>query len=275
MEVRDVTTSRLRHAVAEAGSGSPLLLLHGFTGAKEDFADHLDALGERGWHVVAPDLRGHGASDKPADEDAYSLDILADDALALADAFGWDRFTLLGHSMGGMAAQVAALSSPERLASLVLMNTAHGPVQGLDPGLVELAAQVVREEGIGRLMELARHMDPREPAPAAVRLAAERPEMAAFGERKMRDSAPAMYASMAVQLTTAADRLEALRGLRVRTLVVVGEEDRGFVGPSRRLAAAIPGAALEVIADAAHSPQFENPEAWWSAVAGFLDAVPG
>ena len=61
--------------VAEAGTGGrPLLLLHGFTGAKDDFTDYLDPLAELGWHAVAPDQRGHGASAQPHDEMAYSFD---------------------------------------------------------------------------------------------------------------------------------------------------------------------------------------------------------
>src|SRR3954454_20069655 len=84
------------------GSGRKLMLVHGFTGAKEDFADHLDRLGELGWHAVAPDNRGHGASDQPEGTSAYNLEIFARDTLAVADELGWDRFVLLGHSMGGM-----------------------------------------------------------------------------------------------------------------------------------------------------------------------------
>ena len=91
------------------------MLLHGFTGAKEDFADWIDAFAARGFHVVAPDNRGHGASGQPAEESAYSLATFADDARRLVDALGWDRFALLGHSMGGMIAQHLALAVPERL----------------------------------------------------------------------------------------------------------------------------------------------------------------
>jgi pimeloyl-ACP methyl ester carboxylesterase len=56
----------------------------------------------------------------------------------------------------------------------------------------------------------------------------------------------------------------------VPTRVVVGAEDHAFLGASHRLAESVPGATLAVIPDAAHSPQFENPEAWWKAVAPFL-----
>ncbi len=269
-----MTTSRLRHSVAEAGSGEPLLLVHGFTGAKEDFADFLDGFADRGWHVVAPDLRGHGTSDAPDDEGAYSLKKMASDVLALADELGWERFDLLGHSMGGMVAQVLALRAPERLRSLVLMDTGHGPVEGLDPALVALAVEVVRAEGVERLIELMAEMGTagRARTPSEARVREERAGYVDFGDRKMRAASPAMYAAMAPRIHTADDRLDALRTLDVRTLVVVGEEDEAFVGPSERLAEAIPGATLEVIPEAAHSPQFENPDRWWKVVSRFLEA---
>ena len=96
-------------SIAEAGAGQrPLLMVHGFTGAKEDFTPWLDRLAGQGWHAVAPDLRGHGASSKPAEESAYSFELLADDVLRLADSLGWGTFVLLGHSMGGMIAQFVA-----------------------------------------------------------------------------------------------------------------------------------------------------------------------
>src|SRR3954463_5300813 len=98
-------------AYAEAGAGGrPFLLVHGFTGAKEDFTEWLDRLADAGWHAVAPDNRGHGASEKPDDESEYAFALLAGDLLALADdLWGPDApFVLLGHSMGGMVAQVLA-----------------------------------------------------------------------------------------------------------------------------------------------------------------------
>ena len=106
MGTRTVDIGTVQLNIAEEGlGGRPLMLVHGFTGAKEDFGDFLAPLAERGWHVVAPDLRGHGASGKPDDESAYTLATFAGDLFALADSLGWSRFTLLGHSMGGMIAQ--------------------------------------------------------------------------------------------------------------------------------------------------------------------------
>jgi 3-oxoadipate enol-lactonase len=263
-------------SIAEAGTGGrPLLLLHGFTGAKEDFSDWLGPFQDAGWHAVAPDHRGHGASSKPMAEDAYSFEIMANDAAQLVDTLGWERFSLLGHSMGGMVAQYVALAAPDRLDGLVLMDTGHGPIRGLDPDLVQRAVSIVRAQGIDALADLlAQRQSPLE-TPAHQRVLAERPGYAEFGDRKFRATAPALYAAMAPRFVETVDRLDRLRTLpaSLPVLVIVGEQDVPLVRPSERMAAAIPGASLAVVPDAGHSPQFENPEAWWSALSGFLDQV--
>ena len=95
---REVDLGPVRLALVEAGRGGrPLLLAHGFTGTKEDFADWIDPLVEAGWWVAAPDHRGHGGSSKLADESAYTLATLAADLEALVAHLGWDRYALLGY----------------------------------------------------------------------------------------------------------------------------------------------------------------------------------
>lgn len=274
MRIRDVTTPRLTHSVAEAGhGGDPLLLLHGFTGAKEDFADVLDPFADRGRHAVAPDHRGHGGSDQPAEEDAYTFEQMADDAWALLDALELGRVDLLGHSMGGMVAQLMALADRGRLRSLVLMNTCGGRLEQIDPEVAAVGAELARTVGLAELNQILESLRTSPRPLSEERVRNERPGYIEFGVRKLLSSSPAMYASMAQRMATVDDRLDALSGLDLPTLVVVGAEDDEFLAPSRALADAIPGARLEVIDDAAHSPQFENPDRWWKVVNRFLDEV--
>jgi pimeloyl-ACP methyl ester carboxylesterase len=260
-------------AVAEAGEGGrPLLLLHGFTGAKEDFTDFLDPLAELGWHAVAPDQRGHGDSAKPEREDDYSFDAFAADLLALFDALGWERCVALGHSMGGMVVQTALLRAPERFDGLILMDTSHKAVRA-DAGLIEMGVALARTEGLAAVMAAQEALggSPLDTGPHG-RLVATREGYKAFGDRKMLASSPAMYAAMLQSITSTAaiDRLPELSSIRVPTLVVVGEEDGPFRKPSARMAEAIPGAELVVIPDGGHSPQFESTELWWKALTDFL-----
>ncbi len=262
--------------IAEAGAGGrPLLLVHGFTGAKEDFTDWLEPLAERGWHVVMPDQRGHGASPKPEHAEAYSFDVFAIDLLGLLDGLGWDRAVVLGHSMGGMVVQTAVLRDPTRFSAIVLMDTSHRALKGVDPEVVELAAAIARNEGMAAVLAAQAGLAAVQ-APSVLRVLATRPGYAEFGDRKMLDSSPAMYGAMLRAITDHAgslDRLPDLHRVDVPALVIVGEEDAPFVKPSQRMAEAIPGARLAIIPDAAHSPQFENPDAWWTALTAFLDEL--
>jgi 2-succinyl-6-hydroxy-2,4-cyclohexadiene-1-carboxylate synthase len=271
MDTRRIDVGEVTVAVIEAGAGGrPLLLVHGFGGAKEDFADHLDALSDLGYHAVAPDLRGHGESDQPPGEDSYSLELFAADQLSLADTLGWDRFTLLGHSMGGMASQLLALKAPDRLHAFVLMDTCPGPVQGLDLDLVELAIAVARDQGVDLIADILAEADGPLVTPAGRRLLDTRPGYKAMGDGNLRACSSEMYAAIASIMPEQEDRLDRLRTLAVPTLVQVGEQDKPFLEGSRRLAEAIPGARLVVIDDAGHSPQFENPDAWFAALTTFL-----
>lgn len=275
MPVTTVPVGGIELPVAVAGEGGrPILLVHGFCGAKEDFTDWLPGLAGAGWHAVAYDQRGHGLEGRQPGEGPFSLQGFADDVFAVADALGWPRFVLLGHSMGGMAAQLAALSAPERLAGLILMDTCHGPPEGLDPALLELGRAIVRDGGLAALVEVQRGMapGPLESAPHQ-RVCQERPAYAEFCERKTIAASPEMWLAMTHELFDQADRLQALAQLTMPVLVTVGEDDRGFLGQSRNIAAVIPGCRLAEIAGGGHSPQFEAPEAWWYAVSSFLAEV--
>jgi pimeloyl-ACP methyl ester carboxylesterase len=275
METRPVDVGGIELSIAEAGAGGrPLFLLHGFTGAKEDFTDWLDALASEGWWVVAPDHRGHGASAKPAEESAYSLEILAADVLALADVLGWDTYVALGHSMGGMLLQVAALRAPERLDAIIMMDTSSEPLSAIDEKAVAAAQGIVRERGIDALADILATREGLLTTPAHERLLAERPGYKEFGERKMRATSPALYAAIAGEIPTRTSLLEDLRKIDVPALVIVGDQDMPFIAPSERMAETFPQGRLAVIPDAGHSPQFENTDAWWAALTGFLSSLP-
>jgi pimeloyl-ACP methyl ester carboxylesterase len=274
MKVTHVPVGEVELSVAESGTGlRPFLLLHGFTGAKEDFTDVLDPFADRGWWAVAPDHRGHGDSSKPAEESAYSAAILAADAAALTRVLGWDRYVLLGHSMGGMVAQHLALAEPERIAGLVLMDTTAGPIEGLDPEQAAAAQKIVRESGIDVLADIMATREGVLSTPAHERLLAEVPGYAEFGERKFRATSPALYAALVDEFVGRADLVESLRSLTMPALVIVGDQDAPFIGPSERMAEALPDAELVVIPNAGHSPQFENPVSWLDAIESFLGRV--
>ncbi len=259
--------------VREAGAGPALLLVHGFGGAKEDFVDHLAALGTRS-RVVIFDHRGHGESDSPDDRAAYSLDRCAADVLGVADALGIEEFRLLGHSMGGMVARRVVLARPERIDALVLMDTSPGPVPGLDRDLVDLAAGIAIEQGKDVLKPLLDDAAALE-TPSYQRLLLERPGYQEFVDYKWAALSSVMWGTMAREITHQPDQLALLGDVRCATLVLVGEQDEPFLPGSKTMAATIPGARLAVIPDAGHSPQFENAPRWFAELDEFLRDTGG
>ncbi len=101
-----------------------IVFLHGFPESHRTWRSVLPDLA-RDFRVVAPDQRGFAGSDKPEGVEAYRTDRILEDLLALADALGLGRFTLVGHDWGGAVAWLAALRHPDRIARLVIVNAPH------------------------------------------------------------------------------------------------------------------------------------------------------
>ena len=253
--------------ISEAGTGPSLLLVHGFTGAAEDFSDHFDDLAAR-WRTVSFDHRGHGASGRAPE---YPTTLMAADVVALVQDLGLAPALLVGHSMGGFVAQEVALARPDLLRGLVLMDTGAGAVQLDDElrALVAAAATVARTEGMAALLSLMKQYPEPLDTPANQRLKRERPGYEEWCDRKFLATDPEAYAQLVEQFLTQDDRLTGLAAVTLPTLVMVGEEDRPFLRTSREMAATIPGARLEVIPDAGHSPQVENPVHWQRVLSEF------
>jgi 2-succinyl-6-hydroxy-2,4-cyclohexadiene-1-carboxylate synthase len=257
--------------VEVTGRGPALLLAHGFTGAKEDFGDHVDDLARHST-VVIFDHRGHGESDKPEREDAYSLGRLAADTLAIADALDFDRFRLLGHSMGGMVARRVVLGAPERVSALILMGTSPGRPTGVDPDLANVGVAVARTEGMVVLRELLDEMDPLG-SEADRRVRRERPGYNEFMLEKFFAVPPEAYAALLLEIAHQPNQLNDLARVTCPTLIIIGEQDEAFLSDAHAMAGVVPDVELVVVPDAGHSPQFENPSAYLNAMERFLARV--
>ena len=124
IEASEVVARQLKMHVLTSGPerGEPVLLLHGNFCSSTIWEETMLALPER-FRAVAPDLRGYGQTDPQAVVDATrGVAQWSDDALALADHFGWDRFHVVAHSMGGCATWALLANYPERLASVTLQS---------------------------------------------------------------------------------------------------------------------------------------------------------
>jgi pimeloyl-ACP methyl ester carboxylesterase len=120
VELKDGTRVRVIESIPEQRDA--VLLVHGWGGSVYSFAETIPAIAAAGYRAIAMDLPGHGLSDKPTDETKYTTAALADTVLAVADALGLRRFTLVGHSMGGGIALELALRGERRLERIVLIN---------------------------------------------------------------------------------------------------------------------------------------------------------
>lgn len=254
--------------------GRALVMLHGFTGHRDDFRDlhpELAALGR----TLIPDLRGHGDARPHRPAAGYGFSPLVADLLRLLDNEGIARCDLLGHSMGGMLALRFVLAHPQRVASLVLMNTSPDAPQALDRAGFERAAEGARKHGMPELQRRLEQSARQQPATRG----AER-HLARWAERywshhRRRYAAmdPEAYAGLGSALFAQASLLSRLGEIRCPTLVMVGEDDLAFLPGAEALAAGIPGAIQVTIPGAGHHPHQENRAAWLEALAMHLERV--
>ena len=113
--------------VVEAGpqDGRPVFLLHGFPEFWWGWRHQIEPLARAGNRVIAPDQRGYNLSEKPEGIEAYTIDKLAADVLALADSRNLTRFALVGHDWGGLVAWHLASTRPDRVKRLMILNAPH------------------------------------------------------------------------------------------------------------------------------------------------------
>ena len=115
---------------AGPADGPMVVLLHGFPEFWYGWRRQLGPLAAAGFRVLAPDLRGYNLSAKPEGLAAYTLDVLADDVLALADALGRRQFAIVGHDWGGVLAWHLAAREPARIARAAILNAPHPATMG-------------------------------------------------------------------------------------------------------------------------------------------------
>jgi len=120
---RDISANGVRLHAAETGEGPLVLLLHGFPQFWWTWRTQLSDLAAAGFHVVAPDLRGYGASDKPPR--GYDLPTLSADVAALVRALGERDAVVVGHDWGGLLAWTTAALHPRSVRRLVILSMAH------------------------------------------------------------------------------------------------------------------------------------------------------
>lgn len=243
----------IRIAYELVGEGAPLVLFHGSLTSRRVWQVYgfVDAL--RSDHqLILIDARGHGASEKPTTRDAYSMDRLVSDVIAVLDACEITRAAYLGYSLGGRVGFGLATHAPNRICALIAGGASHRPQRGaLDrliyPGCVDTIETEGIEAFLGRWSE--RLGRPIGPAVAQTFL----------------DSDPRMLVPFLRQINREPGFDErVVARIQLPVLLFAGERDHERLADSRVAAALIPKAELFVVADGDHE----------STLASVGDVVP-
>lgn len=107
------------------GDGRPVVLLHGFPDSGRLWRNQAPELVDAGFQVIVPDLRGYGRSDKPTEVEAYALQLLAADVLAVMEDAGVERAHMVGHDWGAAIAWGLAALAADRVDHLVVLSVGH------------------------------------------------------------------------------------------------------------------------------------------------------
>jgi len=122
---RTIEANGIHLHIAEQGRGPLVLLCHGFPESWYSWRHQLRALAQGGFHAIAPDMRGYGHTDHPAEVERYSLLHLVGDMVGLLDALGEDSAAIAGHDWGALVAWFFAGRHPEMTKTLTVLSVAH------------------------------------------------------------------------------------------------------------------------------------------------------
>jgi len=120
-----ITANGISMHVAEAGSGFPVVMCHGFPELWYSWRHQLRALAEAGFHAIAPDMRGYGGTDAPTDPREYRTSVICADIAGLLDALGLEKAVIVGHDWGGYHIWQFGLRYPARTERLIGLNTPY------------------------------------------------------------------------------------------------------------------------------------------------------
>lgn len=255
----DVNGARI--AYTSVGTGTPMLLLHGYPLSGELFARNRDALVAAGYRVITLDHRGYGNSTAPAGNPG-SIQTYAQDALAVMDQLGIQKAIIGGMSMGGPIVFEMYRTAPQRFLGMLLIDTTAAPAPAPEAGLWRGTAELVQNQGVSAL------------PPALLK------DMLT-GQTRVNNTANLVpylsniitQASVrgavagALALANRPDSQPTLPTITVPTLVIVGLEDTIYpVMVAQMMQQAIPNAQLAVLPGAAHAAILENAPAANAAI---------
>lgn len=255
-----------RMAYEEAGSGIPILFIHGYPLNRRMWQPQIDALSQDA-HVIAPDLRGHG--DSTPTEGVYSMDLLAEDCARLLDTLNiTQKIVLCGLSMGGYISFAFARKFPNRLAALVLTATRAAPDTEETKLNRARSIALAKEQGITPIIEsmLARVLSP-------VTLQ-NNPDLVETVRQIMRHTSLRAVLGDLQGMMERIDSRPFLKQISVPTLIIHGKDDPLIpIDEAQAMQAAIPNCRLLIMENAAHLPNLEASERFNHAIREFIKTL--
>ncbi|HKU37580.1 MAG TPA: alpha/beta fold hydrolase [Polyangiales bacterium] len=253
------------HYTVEGAGERALLLLIGLGGHASEWGEPFVRDLARDHRVILMDHRGIGQSQ--TQERKWTLNDMANDALAVLDAIGLARAHIIGTSMGGMIAQLLAAEHASRVDKLVLIGTSFGGAEAI-PATAEAIAALVPQRGVPYAEQWRR----------GIRVLTSETFMQDQAEliellvaQRARNPTPGRVFQAQFDALLASDRSELVRGIRAPTLVLHGALDP-LVPPEngRLLSERIPGARLLTFEGCGHMPYLEEPVRTAEAIRAFL-----
>ncbi|HEV2649663.1 MAG TPA: alpha/beta fold hydrolase [Rhizomicrobium sp.] len=233
------------------GEGPVILLTHGYSATSQMWQGQIAPLSAK-HKLVIWDMRGHGQSDYPDDQAAYSESETVADMAALLDHVGAKQAIVGGLSLGGYMSLAFNATHPERVKALLIIDTGPGfkkdeARDGWNATSLKTAERY-EKEGLGRLGQAS----------------AER------ATARHRDAVGLAKAARGMLTQKNARVIESLPNIKVPSLVVVGAKDTPFLAAADYMTAKIPGAEKAVIPDAGHAANIDQPAAFNAALDHFL-----
>jgi pimeloyl-ACP methyl ester carboxylesterase len=259
-----IRVNGLKTYYVDVGSTSKptIVLIHGFPFGSEMWQSQIQALKDN-YRVVAYDLRGQGRTD--AGDGQFTLEFLVDDLITLLDTLKIERAILCGLSMGGYIALRASERHPDRMNGLILCDT-KSEADTNEGKLARAAAiKVIKKYGVKRF---------------ARSFLSDAFSSSSLSDQRLVNTAtkiilrnkPLGVCGTLLALAGRTDTTEFLPKVRAPTLILVGDSDK-ITPPdfSRRMHSAIQGSELQLIANAGHLSNMENPKGFNSHLLSFLD----
>lgn len=252
-------------AYLDAGSGQPIVLLHGYCGSHLYWDEVIPLLSSHG-RVIAIDLRGHGESS--VSEGVYSMELLAEDIVLLMDELKLAKVNLFGHSLGGYVALAFAEQYSDRLITLGLVHSTSLPDGEAAQANRLKAAESIRDNGVNAFVDglipklfAATH---RLSMPEKLEKAKE------IGYRTSVDGA----AGCALGMKNRTDRTFVLEELDKPILLLAGELDE-VIPPERRFPVSKENVYAITLGRVAHMGMLEDPKVFVTALTTFLEQNRG